>query len=209
MKSLRVYYRYVKMPRCWCVEHGLEYITFYVQKHIAHLAACSGSPLVRDRPLRAPPFVKLADWRVCWIISFNVLPLELLLLLTDTTLQGWLVLFGHRTYTTSPYQLSQVSCWWHDNISSCRADSWWHYQMGKFSALLALCEGNPLVIGGFPSQRPVTWSLGFFFDLCLNKRLSKQSRRWWFETPFRSLWGQCIVLIWFMSITPEHPQVQG
>ena len=31
-------------PQCWCVEHGLEYITFYVQKHIAQLAACSGPP---------------------------------------------------------------------------------------------------------------------------------------------------------------------
>ena len=27
-----------------------------------------------------------------------------------------------------------------------------------------------------------------FFDLCLNKRLSKQSWGWWFETPSRSLW---------------------
>ena len=37
--------------------------------------------------------------------------------------------------------------------------------------------------GEFPSQRPVTWSLEVFFDLCLNKRLSKQSWGWWFETP--------------------------
>ena len=28
----------------------------------------------------------------------------------------------------------------------------------------------------------------WFFYLRLNKRLSKQSRRWWFETPSRSLW---------------------
>ena len=27
-----------------------------------------------------------------------------------------------------------------------------------------------------------------FFDLCLNKQLSKQSWGWWFETPSRSLW---------------------
>ena len=27
-----------------------------------------------------------------------------------------------------------------------------------------------------------------FFDLRLNERLSKQLRRWWFETPSRSLW---------------------
>ena len=30
--------------------------------------------------------------------------------------------------------------------------------------------------GGFPSQRPVTWSYDAFFDLRLNKWLSKQSR---------------------------------
>ena len=52
---------------------------------------------------------------------------------------------------------------------------------GIISVLLALCEGKPL-------QRPVTRSFGAFFDLRLNKRLSKQSRRRWFETPLRSLW---------------------
>ena len=41
--------------------------------------------------------------------------------------------------------------------------------------LLALCAGNSLVIGEFPAQRPVTRSFDVFFDLCLNKRLSKQS----------------------------------
>ena len=39
MKSLPVCCWYVKMPQCGCVEHGLAYITFYVQKHIAHLVA--------------------------------------------------------------------------------------------------------------------------------------------------------------------------
>ena len=57
--------------------------------------------------------------------------------------------------------------------------------MKTFSALLALCEGKPPV---FPSQSPVTWSFDVFFDLRLNKRLGKQSRRRWFETPSRSLW---------------------
>ena len=60
MKSLGVYYWYVKMPRCGCVEHGLQYITFYAQQHIAHLAACTGPLLVRKEPLGAPAFVKLA-----------------------------------------------------------------------------------------------------------------------------------------------------
>ena len=39
------------------------------------------------------------------------------------------------------------------------------------------------VTGGLPSQRPVKRSFDAFFDLCLNKQASKQSKRWWFETP--------------------------
>ena len=35
---------------------------------------------------------------------------------------------------------------------------------------------------------PVTKASDVFFDLRLNKRLSKQSRRRWFETSSRSLW---------------------
>ena len=59
--------------------------------------------------------------------------------------------------------------------------------MEVFSALLALCEGNPPVTGGFTSQRPVTLSLDLFFDLRLNKRLNKQSTHRRFETQSRSL----------------------
>ena len=63
--------------------------------------------------------------------------------------------------------------------------------METFSALLALCAGNSSVTGEFPSQRPVTRTFDVFFDLRLNKRLSKQSLGWWFETPPRSLWIHC------------------
>ena len=72
--------------------------------------------------------------------------------------------------------------------------SWWHHQMEAFSALLALCAGNSPVTSEFLSQRLVTRSFDIFCDLCLNKRLSNQSRSWWFETPSRSLWSHCIVL---------------
>ena len=51
--------------------------------------------------------------------------------------------------------------------------------METFSALMALCEGNPTVIGEFPSQRPVTRSFDIFFDAHMNKWLSKQSRQRW------------------------------
>ena len=66
--------------------------------------------------------------------------------------------------------------------------------METFSALLALCEGHSLVTGEFPSQKPVTRSFDVFFDLHLNKRLSKQSWSWWFATPSRPLWRHCYVL---------------
>ena len=59
--------------------------------------------------------------------------------------------------------------------------------METFSALLALCAGNSSVTSEFPSQRPVTRNFDAFFELRLNKRLSKQSRRWWFETLSHSL----------------------
>ena len=42
--------------------------------------------------------------------------------------------------------------------------------------------------GEFPTQRPVTRSFDVFFDLRLNKRLSKQPSGWWFEPPSWSLW---------------------
>ena len=45
--------------------------------------------------------------------------------------------------------------------------------------------------GEFPTQRPVTRSFDAFFDLRLNKRLSRQPWGWWFETPSWSLWRQC------------------
>ena len=48
----------------------------------------------------------------------------------------------------------------------------------------------------FPSHRPVMRIFGVFFDLCLNKRLRKQSRRLWSETLSRSLWRLCNVDKW-------------
>ena len=69
--------------------------------------------------------------------------------------------------------------------------AWWRHQMKKFSALLAICAGNSSVPGEFPAQRPVTGSFNVFFDLRLNKQLSKQSWGWWFEMLPRPLWGHC------------------
>ena len=76
-------------------------------------------------------------------------------------------------------------------------NAWWRHQMEAFSALLALCTGNSPVTGEFPAKRPVTRSFDVFFDLRLNKRWSKKSWGWWFETPSRSLWRHCNgAMIW-------------
>ena len=72
--------------------------------------------------------------------------------------------------------------------------SWWCHQMETFPALLAVCAGNSPVTGEFPAQRPVSRSFAVFFDLCLNKRLCKQSWGWWFETQTHPLWRHCNVL---------------
>ena len=76
--------------------------------------------------------------------------------------------------------------------------------METFSKLLVPCEGKSPVIGEFPSQRPVTRSFDVFFDLRLNKRLSKPARRRWFEPPSRSLWRRCNGYLSWIAILIPH-----
>ena len=66
---------------------------------------------------------------------------------------------------------------WHDDVIKCK-----HFP--RYSGPL---WRHPLVTGGFLSQRPVARSFDVFFDLRLNKGLSKQSKGRWFETPWRLL----------------------
>ena len=74
----------------------------------------------------------------------------------------------------------------------CRTQCpWWRHQMETFPALLAICAVNSPVTGEFARQRPVTHSFGTFFDLRLNKPLSKHSWGWRFETSSRTLWRHC------------------
>ena len=68
--------------------------------------------------------------------------------------------------------------------------------METFSGLLALCAGNSPVPGEFPAQKPVTPSFNIFFDLRLNKRLSKQSRGRWFETIYPAHSDVTVMILW-------------
>ena len=65
-------------------------------------------------------------------------------------------------------------------------------------------RGNSLVPGEFPTQRPVTRSFDVFFDLRMNKWLSRQFWGWWFEMLSCPLWCRCNGLPqWFpLAILP-------
>ena len=109
-----------------------------------------------------------------------------------------------------------LSQWWHANsftttAKSFRADRpWWRHQMETFSALVTICAGNSPISGEFPAQRPVTRSFDVFFDLGLNKRLSKPSCGWWFETLPRPLWRhsnvecRAYVCAYRQKYSPKH-----
>ena len=58
--------------------------------------------------------------------------------------------------------------------------------------------------GEFPAQTPVTRSFDVFFDLRLNKQLSKQPRVWWFETLPWSLWRQCNEILDIKSLMQDR-----
>ena len=55
-----------------------------------------------------------------------------------------------------------------------------------------------------PLTKAVARSFDVFFDLRRNKRLNKQLRRHWFETPLRQLWSHCNALWRHMSTWPSR-----
>ena len=110
-------------------------------------------------------------------------------LVENTTINS-LVITNRLDPCCSKWQLTSTlsrKCKWDNEIRW----AWWRHQMETFSALLAICAGNSPVPGEFPAQRPVARSFDVFFDLRLNKRLSKEPWGWWFETLSWSLWRHC------------------
>ena len=112
------------------------------------------------------------------------------------TPNNWDSLFDSRPgwHATAPSTWS----WLTGIAGSFLRSTWWRHQIETFSALQ--------VTGGFPSQRPVRRIFDVVFDLHRSKRLSKQSRRRWFEKPSRSLWRHfngtrpC----WMLKIKSSH-----
>ena len=96
----------------------------------------------------------------------------------------WIKVRIHLQSTIHKEAMKLLTYYYH----SWKRFAWWRHQMETFSALLAICAGNSLVLGEFPTQRPVTRSFDVFIDLRLNKRLSKQPWGWWFESLSCPLW---------------------
>ena len=84
----------------------------------------------------------------------------------------------------SLYFLMTVGMLWRLLLITCHDDviKWIHFHVGG-----PLCGEftGPRYI---PPTKPETRSFDMPFDLGLNKRWSKLSWGWWFETPSRSLW---------------------
>ena len=74
---------------------------------------------------------------------------------------------------------SNSFCWSH-NITLIR------HGMEALSKLLALCEGNPVVTGGFALRSASNAELRLFLCHQLWQLLNKQLIGWWFETHQRS-----------------------
>ena len=86
-------------------------------------------------------------------------------------------------FNSAPPRISDLShCWFYDYSKMTSSNG------NIFCIIGHLCGEftGPRWIP--PAQRPVTWSFDVFFDLGLNKRLSKQSWGWWFETLLCPLW---------------------
>ena len=94
----------------------------------------------------------------------------------------------------------QVFIYWFKWLWSCWRDPfqmWWcNIVIGTQGLYPGLTIENTIqpVTGEFPTQMPVTRGFDVYFDLLLNKQLSKQSWGWCFEMPSCPLWCQCNIL---------------
>ena len=180
----------------WCRHHDNRHYSNHSFQFFMELS--SSLPPIILRPLLIHRsshrcHVSSTFSRTClsWRSSSSSIPLRLMTSVWQTNiipLRIWL-----STVPAAPIYAVFSSYWQTGHKLQRNVSSWWRHQMETFSALLALCAGNSAVTGEFTPQRPVTRSFDVFFGMGLNKRLSKQSRRWWFETPLRSLWRKCKV----------------
>ena len=95
----------------------------------------------------------------------------------------------YKTYVDENYKEASVmnSLW----ASSAMSRQTYRMTTSSNRNIFHVTGGNSPVTGEFPAQRPATRSFDVFFDLRLNKRLSKQSWGWLFGTSLGPLWRHC------------------
>ena len=85
-------------------------------------------------------------------------------LISNEILPGLVVKFLIGVQGTVGYSLQQTE----HPIKYAHGYAWWRHHMETLSALMAICEGNPSVTGGFPSQKTSnTVTLGLKFSVML------------------------------------------
>ena len=130
-------------------------------------------------PLLHPRFFRRIRWRTLFVKAIIIFIIFVLPMDQPPTDHCWLA-----TLHTIPVSLCEFAWLYMSHIP------WWHHQMETLSALLALCAGNSPVTGEFPHKGSDEERWCFLWS-APEQRLSKQSRRRWFETPSRSLWRHC------------------
>ena len=134
-----------------------------------------------DESSRLGALTQNEEWRVGgWGLSSNFFRMTVILFI-KTHFYGGALTSHFMEEHSSPTSISPVFMMTSSNGNMFRVT-------GFCAVNSPVTVGNSPVTGEFPSHRPVTRSFNVFFDLHLNKRLSKQSRRRWFETPSLSLW---------------------
>ena len=90
--------------------------------------------------------------------------------------------------------------WWFVTRNVNQGNGWWSC-ICLSPAMMTSPNENVICVSGFlcgefichrwNPRKKATDKLWCFFDLRLNRQLSKQCRHWWFETLPRSLWCHC------------------
>ena len=123
--------------------------------------------------------------------SYVNVPKHRLARFTGKLLFSWCY-FQFTNITYGSKVLKHKKSWWRKRWwQQIRNMTWWRHQIKTFFRVIGPLCGEFTGPVEFPAQRSVTRSFDVFFDLRLNKRLSKQPWGWWFETPSWSLWRQC------------------
>ena len=152
-----------------------------------------------------------------WFIIFNTLWPDILqtalsnAVLSECTLVHISLTFIHGVPVTNELHFSHwlganhyLNKWWPFHwfiyASLC------HNGLSSKLSMMTSSNGNIFRVTGhlcgefidprwIPAQRPVTRSFDVFFDLRLNKWLSKQSWGWWLDTLSHPLWRHCNALL--------------